>query len=175
MQVHLVSVENGSKIADIDAGSYVAASVTVSGNQAFLGNYAGMLICIDLTQRKIVWEYSDKEDGAPFFSSPAVNEQRVVIGSRGGGLHCVDRNSGRKIWSFNAGGDIDSSPVICGDKVVFGCTDGRIYMGRWLEPGEEGTVIRSGSKRWGILYVVLMDKDKKEYCLAPGEFEFIKS
>jgi outer membrane protein assembly factor BamB len=29
---------------------------------------------------------------------------------------------------FRTGGEIDSSPVVCGDKAVFGSLDGRLYM-----------------------------------------------
>jgi outer membrane protein assembly factor BamB len=32
------------------------------------------------------------------------------------------------VWTFKALGEVDSSPVICGDKVVVGCEDGRLYM-----------------------------------------------
>ena len=39
-----------------------------------------------------------------------------------------DRSSGQMLWTFPTGGEIDSSPVICGDKVVFGSADGRIYL-----------------------------------------------
>jgi len=40
----------------------------------------------------------------------------------------LSRTDGSLVWSFKAKGDIDSSPVICDDKVVFGSEDGRLYM-----------------------------------------------
>jgi outer membrane protein assembly factor BamB len=40
------------------------------------------------------------------------------------------------LWTFPTGGEIDSSPVICGDKVVFGSADGRIYLLN-LDDGKE--------------------------------------
>jgi len=42
-QIHLISARKGTEIAVIDTGSYIAASVAVSGNHAFVGNYAGKL------------------------------------------------------------------------------------------------------------------------------------
>ena len=136
MLLHLVSVENGLELTAVEAGSFIAASVAVAGYQAFFGNYDGALLCVDLSQARILWEYVDEEVRAPFFSSPAVNEDRVVAGSRDGRLHCVDRSSGQMLWTFPTGGEIDSSPVICGDKVVFGSADGRIYLLN-LDDGKE--------------------------------------
>jgi outer membrane protein assembly factor BamB len=48
----------------------------------------------------------------------------------------VKREDGSPLWSFPTRGKVDSSPVICGDKVVVGSDDGRIYMVS-LEKGTE--------------------------------------
>jgi outer membrane protein assembly factor BamB len=40
----------------------------------------------------------------------------------------VKRDSGELVWTFNTGGKVDSSPVVVGDKVVFGSDDGRLYI-----------------------------------------------
>ncbi len=32
------------------------------------------------------------------------------------------------VWTFNTLGEVDSSPVICGDKVIIGSEDGRLYL-----------------------------------------------
>ena len=34
---------------------------------------------------------------------------------------------GKRRWIFETGGDVDSSPVICDGKVLFGSRDGRLY------------------------------------------------
>ena len=39
-----------------------------------------------------------------------------------------NKQNGTKIWTFKTRGDVDSSPVICGNKVVVGSNDGRLYM-----------------------------------------------
>jgi outer membrane protein assembly factor BamB len=36
--------------------------------------------------------------------------------------------SGKPNWRFSARGRIDSSPVVSGDKVVFGSMDGKLYL-----------------------------------------------
>jgi len=124
--VHVVSSSDGSEVAAIDAGSYIAASAGIFGTQAYIGSYEGVFICVDITKKKILWEYEDGD--APFFSSPAVDKDFVVFGSRDNKLRCLRRNSGKEVWAFKTGGVIDSSPVICGDKVIFGSEDGRLYF-----------------------------------------------
>ena len=43
-------------------------------------------------------------------------------------MHCVGRDDGKVVWTFKALDEVDSSPVICGDKVVVGSEDGRLYV-----------------------------------------------
>ncbi len=131
--LHIVSVFDGSKKGEVLAGSYIAGSAALVDNRAYLGHYGNKLVCIDLVEQEIVWEYQDEKNGDAFFSSPAIGKDRVIIGSRDYSLHCVDRETGQKIWTFRTLDEVDSSPVIAGDKVVFGSADGRIYIVNLLD------------------------------------------
>ena len=124
----MISTKDGTKIAEIEAGAYIAGSAALYDDKAYIGHYGDKLICIDLSAEKILREYGDKKKGAAFFSSPAVNDEVVIIGSRDRLVHCVGRNSGEKIWTFRTRDEVDSSPVICNDYVVVGSNDGRIYI-----------------------------------------------
>ena len=42
-------------------------------------------------------------------------------------LHALDANDGGAVWQFIAGGRIDSPPTLYQGRVLFGCTDGRVY------------------------------------------------
>jgi len=126
--LHILSALDGKKTGEVWAGSYIPGSAALVENRAYLGHYGNKLVCIDTDEKKIVWEYEDKDHPDAFFSSPAVGKDRVLIGSRDGYLHCVDRNRGEKIWAFQSRDDVDSSPVISGNKVVFGSMDGRLYV-----------------------------------------------
>ena len=53
-------------------------------------------------------------------------------------VHCVKRADGKRVWTFQTGGAVDSSPVICRDKVVVGSEDGRLYL----------LGLRDGEERW---------------------------
>ena len=43
-------------------------------------------------------------------------------------MHAVDRADGKPAWTFRTRGRVDSSPVLAGDRLVFGSEDGRLYV-----------------------------------------------
>ncbi|MBN1290634.1 MAG: PQQ-binding-like beta-propeller repeat protein [Candidatus Latescibacteria bacterium] len=171
-QLHILSAMDGTKKGEVWAGSYIAGSAALVDNRAYVGHYGGKLVCIDVVDRKIVWEYGDKEGGSEFFSSPAVGKDKVLIGSRDNFLHCVDRKTGQMIWKFQTRGEVDSSPVIVNDKVVFGSSDGRFYMVT-LEDGKEVWSYEIGSSITGSPAVidgmiVIGAEDGRVYAFGDG-------
>jgi eukaryotic-like serine/threonine-protein kinase len=126
--LYIVSVADGTQKGAVWAGSYIAGSAALVDGRAYLGHYDSKLVCIDIAEQNIVWEYEDKETRGEYFSSPAIGKDRVIIGSRDYYLHCVERKTGRRIWKFQTRDEIDSSPVIAGDRVVACSTDGRVYI-----------------------------------------------
>jgi outer membrane protein assembly factor BamB len=124
--IHVVSLIDGSKVTEIDSGSYIAASAAFLNGQVYVGNYDNVFLRADIASSKVVWEYKDSD--APFFSSPAVGDKVVVFGGRDEKVHCLERDDGKVVWTFQTRGEVDSSPVICGDKVIVGSEDGRLYM-----------------------------------------------
>lgn len=124
-QFHLVSAASGKKIVSLEIGSYVAGSAALSGRLAVVGNYAGILTCIDLEKRKIHW--TRDLDGSAIIVSPAVNETVTVIGSRDKKVHCFDLQDGTPRWSFTTRGNVDSSPLIGGQRVLAASADGWLY------------------------------------------------
>ena len=147
-KIHVVSQSDGRAIGVIDTGSYIAGSVALSNNYAFVGNYGNKFMCIDLIKKKILWEYGDEKKGAPFFSSPAISRDKAIIGCRDNFLYCINPKNGKMIWRFKSRDEIDSSPIICDDKVVVGSNDGRLYIvnlidGKMIWSYEIGAAITS--------------------------------
>ena len=126
--LHVVSIADGTKLGEIWAGAYIPGSAALVDGRAYLGHYDNTLVCIDIEEQSIRWEYRDEEHGGAFFGSPAVGRDRVVIGSRDEFMHCVDRQTGAPLWRFRTRHEIDGSPVIAGDRVVFGSIDGWLYV-----------------------------------------------
>jgi len=70
------------------------------------------------------WEVSIKGKLTP----PVVAGKRLyVVEKDAHAVHAINTSDGSKAWMFVADGRVDSPPTICGDAVLFGCTDGRVY------------------------------------------------
>ena len=79
--------------------------------------------------------------------------------------------SGKLFWEFPTQGKIDSSPVVCGDRIIFGSSDGRLYL-LDLENGKPiwtyeigGEVTASPAVADGI--VVIGSEDGCVYAFGP--------
>ncbi|MBM3844864.1 MAG: Pyrrolo-quinoline quinone [Verrucomicrobia bacterium] len=124
--MHVISLADGSKVKEFDAGAYIAGSAALVGKFAYVGHYENEFLCFDLEKGTNVWSYRDRN--FPYFSSPAVTKDRVVFGGRDKRVHCVNRNDGTGVWIFPTRGKVDSSPAIAGDRVLVGSDDGFLYM-----------------------------------------------
>ena len=103
--------------------------VFAAGCQTDLGNYTGLLACIDSETGKPLWQVTQVagEDLRPFFSSPALTRdgKYLVIGQ---GLHsdrdcsllCFDAATGQLRWAVKTPLHVESSPAILGNMAVVG-------------------------------------------------------
>jgi outer membrane protein assembly factor BamB len=126
--VHVLNADQGTRIGKIESGSYIAGSIALKDNNAFVGNYGKKLLKMDIQSQKILWEFASNGKQEPFFASPAISDTLVVAPSRDGFVYCVSSQTGTQLWKFRAGKSVDSSPVICGKRVVVGSDDGFLYI-----------------------------------------------
>ena len=128
--VYALALADGAVLQKLPTGgdtAYIPASVALDGSQAFVANYEGKIMRIDLAAGRIDWTVAlpDKQE----FCSPALTDSHVIIGDGGDNrLRCLDRRDGKQAWEFPTRGPIESSPVVCDGKVVFGAGDGRLYV-----------------------------------------------
>lgn len=84
----------------------------------------------------IVWKYRgtdpDSEDFEKEFhrtlGTPAVAGNLVFVGDFSGLIHCLDLKSGKAHWVHDAMSSIWSSPVVIGDVVYLGTSDGDLLL-----------------------------------------------
>jgi len=138
--LHVVSAIDGKPVRKVPAGSYIAGSPALEGKRAYVGHYGSKVVCADLEKGEILWEFTDRD--FPFFATPAVDDKHVVAPGRDKRVHCLNKATGEKIWSYKTRGSIDSSPVICGDKVVVGSDDGNLYL----------INLKDGTLAWSSVY-----------------------
>ncbi len=78
-------------------------------------------------QQGTVWRFSP--EGSRFVAAaPAVTEEAFYIGDSAGNLYARDATDHKKeIWTFKAPGGIASSPIVAGETIYFGTTDGVMH------------------------------------------------
>lgn len=158
--LQVVNAETG-ELADrleVDAQTGATVAVNPSGN-AFLGTEAAEVIAIS-PKHEILWRYTPETRRGPFRSNAAVTDQRVYIGGQNRMLTCLDAKTGKEIWTFATRRNVDSSPVLAGERVIFHATEGKVHLlnaetgeSVWsFEPG--GTLIASPAVADGKIITV---------------------
>lgn len=126
--LRVVDVATGEQHSEIPLDqSLMIASPALVGDVLYFGTPEGAVIALNWRDQQRVWTYADPQRTQEIHSSPAATDALVLIGSRDKRLHAIDRHSGARAWTFETRGTIDSSPVVCGDRVYFGSSDRHLY------------------------------------------------
>jgi len=112
-----------------DAGDIIESSAAIAGGVVYVGTGKSELLAVDLQTGKLKWSCKTPEaigESSPAIG-PAVGAGMVFVGDLSGVFHAVDAATGKRIWSYKTAGEIKSSPVIVGDRVLIGSYDGALY------------------------------------------------
>ncbi|HEU5132268.1 MAG TPA: PQQ-binding-like beta-propeller repeat protein, partial [Pyrinomonadaceae bacterium] len=108
-----------------EAGESIESSAAIVGSTVFVGSQKGELVALSLDNGSVYWKFST---GSPIGeSSPAYGNGAVFIGDLGGWLNALNASDGKKLWAFKTSGEIKSSPVVVGDRVLIGSYDEHLY------------------------------------------------
>ena len=108
-----------------EAGDSIESSAAIIGSTVFVGSQKGELVALSLGNGSVYWKFST--GAAIGESSPAYGSGVVYIGDLNGWLNAVSASDGRKLWAFKTNGEIKSSPVVIGDRVLIGSYDETLY------------------------------------------------
>jgi outer membrane protein assembly factor BamB len=117
----------------------------VIGDIVIIPTQPGAVYAIRVETGEKVWSYTpDPSLGLDVRSSPATTAQTdgqtlkgtVVVPSRNRRILALDAANGQVKWESLLRKRSDCSPVICGDRVWIGSSDGKVY-GLDLETGKE--------------------------------------
>ena len=124
--MHAVDSKTGKVLFDVNAGSPVFASIALAHGMLYMGNFAGKLTAIDLNTRKTAWVF--ETDGARQNAASMTNaDGSIKWESLFPGPNLFYEDMVLAVHKLFNAGSILSSPVIVGDSVYFGSTDGNLY------------------------------------------------
>jgi len=124
--VYALDAATGQPAATVEIGHPNSGTVALHDGKALIGHYGNAFVGVDLRRGEIDWTYEYR--AFPFFSSAATDGRVAVFGGRDRHVHAVDLATGELRWRYEAGGQVDSSPVIVGDRVIVGSDDGRVHL-----------------------------------------------
>jgi len=108
--------------------TYVANSITVDGEKAYIGDYDGRFFQVDIKTEKTTWVWEHETTKLQFIASAALVGNKVLTANHNKFLYCFDKDSGKKLWEYNTGKQVESSPVVVGDKVLIANMRGDLAM-----------------------------------------------
>ena len=86
--------------------------------------------CKDTRTGKLLWDFNI----GPTFAEPVLEGRRIYTGTRSGYVYClkadgdyIPASAERIAWMFKAKGAVNRKLCVSGDRVIFGCNEGRIY------------------------------------------------
>lgn len=126
-KVHLVALADGTPLRQIDGGSYIPASPALADGSVFFATQSGEVRSAALADGQLRWQRTFDN---PIHSAPAVACGRVIVGLEddASSVICLSAADGKTLWTFPAGGFVDSSPAVCGDKVIVATRGGWLFV-----------------------------------------------
>jgi outer membrane protein assembly factor BamB len=116
---------------------YYYSSPVLQDGKLLIGGDDGFFYALNPQTGKVVWKFKCK---GIVRSTASVYKNTVLFGDTEASLYALDIKSGRERWQYKINGDtmknenfgfdrraINSSPVIAGNKIVFGARDGFLY------------------------------------------------
>lgn len=173
----------------------VLSSPAVDERSVYVGSTDGRVYALDPGSGAEQWRFQSK---GPVNSSPAVREGLVYAASLDGNFYAIDARTGTERWHFTTGGErrftapgihgamprtermpdpfdvFLSSPVIVGNRIVFGSGDQNVYAldattGTKLWSFATGDVVHaSPAIADGVVYIGSWDRNMYALDLATG-------
>lgn len=125
-------VERGI-IWEFEAPGLLASPPYIGSENIYVYDENQTLYCLD-RKGKPIWLHREailvwKKDVKEKITSGVTEFQNsLFFGTEAAGFFALKADDGEERWNFRAGGAIRSTPVISGDKIIFGCDDHNLYF-----------------------------------------------
>jgi outer membrane protein assembly factor BamB len=118
--LHAVDLKTGKELWNVDLEGQAAATAAILKDHAYVGLMTNQVVSIDLKAKKKAWTFEPVRRSQPFYASAAATDKLIITGSRDRKVYALDRITGAEKWSFITEGQVDSSPVVVGNKIYVG-------------------------------------------------------
>ncbi|HEY6505277.1 MAG TPA: PQQ-binding-like beta-propeller repeat protein, partial [Chitinophagaceae bacterium] len=144
--VYVLNEASGKMLWKFDMGEklsyswrydYYHSSPVLYDGKLLVGGDDGFFYALDPRTGKLTWKFKCK---GIIRSTAAIYNSTVLFGDTEASLYAVDIKKGKELWQYRINGDtmnnedygfdrraITSSPVVVGNKVIFGARDGFLY------------------------------------------------
>ena len=123
--LRIINCETGISTDSLLLDAYIPASPAIMGDYCYIGDYSGNIYELKLDKGKIASQKKiaeSKDDNGSFTSVPAVTPTTLYFLSDDRHLYSINRKEGTVNWKYMLKGNPgDSSPVVCGDRIIV-CT-----------------------------------------------------
>lgn len=104
-------------------GSAGKSAPTAYGNTLYVAANDGILRAMDCRTGAQLWSV---DTGSEILAQPLVADRRVYV-ANGIGQVAAYTLGGRRVWTFEADDSVYSSPVFFEGRIIFGCSNGKLY------------------------------------------------
>jgi outer membrane protein assembly factor BamB len=104
---------------------YLKLLPAMDGDNVYVADRDGRIICLDATTGKTKWEDRDKR--RPVSGGPGVGDGKVFVGTSNAQVVARDAADGKKLWIAEVSSEILAPPVAARGTVVIRSGDGKLY------------------------------------------------
>jgi|GEM_PF-694120 len=109
----------------------IEGDIVLDVDNLYFGCMGGVVYCVSAKEGTLVWKSYNKSVHYAR-SSPLITNGKVFIGAqkvfdKGSGLYVLDVKTGSVIGSYKTDDYVNSTPVLYGSNIIFGCDNGIVY------------------------------------------------
>ena len=142
-----IALNKNKRFRDVDSAP------VVDGEYLYVTGYDSHLYCVNLQSGDLVWK---SEPGG--FGSVLIKGDFLFYASSNGQVLGLNKKDGSQVWKYQLSEGIATAPVLFGDHVVFGESNGALKVLRF----KDGVGIGTMSPGHGIFSPIAVDQEKNE-------------